>query len=497
METKRRKRTGLLLCLAVLLAMLVFYEKAHPLVILDADDWTYIAQSRVALPTARLWNPARILPEILMPYAVSLGVKLLSPLGYIPSITATNGLVLSLFITVYVYAFYRLLTDRVRLPAGRAALLSLLFLLLHFTIFRRENAQNTYLFWSKDVTCIYYYVIPALLNCSLVMFLARTDLHRRFWEKTELPAKSLLLLACYLAVFSNLFESGILACWCGLELLAALLRRRRQRLAWRQLWKEQSFSLGLLLLWLVSAWFESRGARAAASGSRAFGAALKESFGLALSAFGGIYALVLLLMAGALGGLLLALLLRRLSEEGKALSRSLLLPLLFLAVLLLLFEALLCAKVDPAYARRSDVLFGCFFVLLALAVLALALLLKRWERLLLVLPLLLLVLFSVTDTWGRTFLDCNDILAPAELCTALDQSVVDQVLAAQERGETRVTVKVLDLGGGDNWPQTLYMGNRVAVSLYKHGVTQRLMEIEIQPDKSVNARFHAFEDFSP
>lgn len=496
MKDRKKKLLGLGLCFTVLPAMLLFFEIAHPLVVLDADDWTYISQSRMALPSTGFWNPARILPEVLMPYASALGVMLFRPLGYIPSITAMNGLVLSLFITAYVYAFFRLLTDTLDLGPARAAGLALVFLLLHFTIFRTQAAQNQYLFWAKDLTCVYYYVIPALLNCSLVMTLARTGLHRRLWERGELASKSLLLLFAYLAVFSNLFESAILACWCALELLAALLRKPRRRPD-RAFWKEQSFSLALLLLWLLSVWFESRGGRGAASSARPYGEALGESFRQAGSFFGGVYLLVLLLCGAVFAALLAALLLRVFSREERSPLRGLLLPLLLMGLLILLFEILLCGKVDPAYARRSDVMFGPCFVLLALTILTLGLLLRRFEKLALLLPLLFLILFSATDTWSRTFLDSNDILAPAELCTALDETLVEQVLAAQDRGETSVTLHVPDYCGGDNWPHASYLGGRMAASLYKHGQTRELMEIRILPDRALNEQFGILVDPAP
>lgn len=493
MNVKREKWIGAGLCLAVFLSMLLFFEVAHPLVILDADDWTYISQSRIALPVTRFWNPARILPETLMPYASELGVLLFGRLGYIRAITAMNGLVLSLFVCFYIRAFFRLLTDVLELEPGRSALLALLFLLLHFSIFRTAPDQNRYLFWSKDVTCVYYYVIPALLNCGLVMTLARTGLHRRFWEKKELAQKSLLVLASYLAIFSNLFESAILAIWCGVELLLALVRERK-RLRSAAFWREQSFSLAVVLLWLISVWFEGSGGRGAVGGSLPFGMALGESFHTALSFLGGIYVLVLLLMGAALAALLLARLLRLLKAPERALCRTLLLPLVGLGALTLLFEILLCAKVAPAYAGRSDVMFGVCFVLLAFTVLAIALLLRRWERLLVLLPLLLLVLYSVTDTQSRTFADSNDILAPAKVCTALDQNILDQVLAAEAAGEEQVTVHVFVSGSDDNWPHSVYLGDRVAASLYKHGLTSRLMEIEILPDPQVNQSFHVLEE---
>ena len=489
MKIKREHWIAAALCAAVLLSMLLFFELAHPLVILDADDWTYISESRAALPSGRFWNPARVLPEILMPWSAGLGVMLFGGLGYIRAITLMNGLVLSLFITGYVLAFYRLLAARLALERGKAALLAALFLLLHFTLLRTQTAGNRHLFWAKDVCCVYYYVIPALLNCTLVMELARSGLHRRIWEAGELWRKSLLIAAAYLAVFSNLFESAILACWCALELLTALFRLRREKTPPRQLLREQSFSLAVALLWLLSAWFESRGGRGAAAAALPLGQALGRSAAAALDFFRSFYALALLPI---LGSLLFAAILRpwRKAAERKGLLRELLLPLLAMGLLLALFQVLLCARVEPSYAGRSDVQFGACFVLLALAGLCLGLLLLRLEKLTLLLPLLLLVLFSVTSTRLRTFSESNDILAPASLCTAMDQDLVDQVLEAQARGERSLTLHVAVWEAEDNWPQSRYMGGRLAASLYKHGVTEELMEIEILPDPEVNERFH-------
>lgn len=494
MNRKKEKWIGAGLCLTVFLSMLLFFEIAHPLVILDADDWTYISQSRIALPVSRFWNPARILPEILMPYASGLGLLLFGGLGYIRAITVMNGLVLSMFITGYVWAFYRLLTDNLRLAAGRSGLLALLFLLLHFSLFRSGPEQNIYLFWAKDVTCVYYYVIPALLNCTLVMILSRTGQHRRFWEKRELACKSILLLTVYLAIYSNLFESAVLAIWCGVDLLWALLGREKGKLRSGSFWREQSFSLAVVLLWLLSIWFEGRGERGNAGGAGPFSAAIGESFRTALSFWGGAYRLALLLILAAAAALLLSLIFRLLGEEARTACIRLLLPLLTMGMVTLLFEILLCAKVDPSYGKRSDVMFGVCFAMLALAVLAMGLLLKRWERLLLLLPLLLLILYSATDTRLKTFADSNDILAPADVCMALDQNILDQVLEAEARGENCVTIHVFVSGAGDNWPHSVYLGDRVAASLYKHGQTGRLMEIRVLPDLQVNEAFHVLEE---
>lgn len=101
MASKRERRLTLGFLAAVFVFMFVFFYNIHPLVILDADDWTYVSYSRMALPSARYWNPSRILPELLMSGCSNFAVFALLPLmhDYIRALSLVYALVLSLFIT--------------------------------------------------------------------------------------------------------------------------------------------------------------------------------------------------------------------------------------------------------------------------------------------------------------------------------------------------------------------------------------------------------------
>ena len=482
---KRDRQCRIILFILVMLSMLLFFERAHPLVILDADDWTYISASRAALPSLRFWNPARILPETLMPCAASLGVLLFAPLGYIPSITVMNGIVLSLFITWYVLAFDRLLAEKLKLRREYAALLSILFLLLHFLIFRTEPRDNDYLFRARDVTCIYYYTIPGLLNCGLVMRLMRTGENRRFLDEGAPVKHGLLAAAVYLAVFSNLFESVILAVYCGVDFLRGCFgSERRDR---RAFWRSQAFNLALLLLWAVSVFMEGGGERGANANTLPFfqsAAFCLWSFLLQFRAMNRLFLLTALAAAGA--SVFVAVSERR---KGGA-FREIAFCLAAIVLLCACFEVLLCAKVRIDYITRSDALFVVYSALLAFVTAALAALIQKKERLVIGLPLALIVLFSVTNTGLRTFMESNDLYAPAQFCTALNNAIIEQVTAADKAGEEEVTVSVFDSGSEDNWPHALYIGPRIAASLYKHGVTRSLMTIRIVRDRSVNESLH-------
>ena len=490
MADKKAIRIRAALVVLVFAAMLLFFERAHPLVILDADDWTYIAASRAAVPSLRFWNPARILPEILMPWASSLAVLLFRPLGFIPSLTVMNGLVLSLFITWYVFCFHRLLTEKLALREEAAALLSVLFLLLHFLIFRVEVQNNDYLFRARDVTCVYYYTIPGLLNSGLVMRLMTAGEHRAALEKENALRTGFLALAAYLAVFSNLFESVILAAYCGLDFLFALIRDRKTDR--RAFLRAQAFNLAVLLLWALSVFMEGGGERAESANTLPF----FYSAGLCLRALilqATVMNRVFLLLAALSLAVGVYLAVTERKEKDGAFS-PLFLRFVLLTVLCAVFEILLCAKVQITYIGRCDALFVVYAAFLALLTLSLGALVRKKERLIAALPLLLVLVFSLTSTGLRTFMESNDLYAPARVCTALGNDLVDQIVEADRAGETEVAVFVVDSGSEDNWPQTLYMGPRVAASLFKHGLTEKLMTVRIVPDRAVNERLHVMCD---
>ena len=493
MAAKKEKWIRAALVILVFAAMLLFFERAHPLVILDADDWTYISASRAAVPSRRFWNPARIFPELLMPYASNLAVLLFRPLGFVSSITVMNGLVLSLFITWYVLSFHTLLVRKLELREDASALLSLLFLLFHFLIFRLETSNNDYLFRARDVTCVYYYIIPGLLNCGLVMRLTATGEHRRFPDKDRPFRSGLLAVAAYLAIFSNLFGSVFLAAYCGLDFLYACFRRKKEDR--RLFFRSQAFNLGVLLLWILSAFMEGGGERAESANTMPFLFSARlclRSFLMQGRAMNHVF--LLLTAAGLASGVFLAV---RARKEERVGFPSLFLRCFLLFVLCAAFEILLCAKVRITYMMRSDALFVVYSAFLTLLTLSLAELVRKKEILIAGLPLLLIVVFSVTDTGMRTFMESNDLYAPAWVCTALDNDIIDQVLEAERAGKEEVTVCVIDSGSEDNWPQALYMGPRIAASLYEHGLTEKLMTIRLVRDMAVNERLHVMTGDAP
>lgn len=93
---KKRKLTGfeLVWYLGVFGFLLVWFTQIHPLVVYDADDWTYLAYVRSATPIWGDWNPAEVFPETVMPFFSTVAVYTLMPLlgDYILAQTVMHAL---------------------------------------------------------------------------------------------------------------------------------------------------------------------------------------------------------------------------------------------------------------------------------------------------------------------------------------------------------------------------------------------------------------------
>lgn len=444
LSLKRVPAAQVLLALGVLGFMMIFFSSVHPLVLHDGDDWAYSCYTRGGLPIWGYWNPARILPEILSPVCASAAAYLLMPLtgDFNAAYTLMAAFVVSVSITVYAMMLMLMLKRVMSCETGTAAMLAALFVILHFLIFRSERQGNDHLFYSWNVNTYFFYTIPNLLNGALVLLWAGREGRQR-QAHSEL-ANGFLLLAVYLAVFSNLFSSQMLAVFAFVSMVMALLRNRREgRAACLRALREQGWSALVLVLWLVAVVFELSGSRAE---SLSGGAGLMQRFADTLRGLlarfrtlnGKFVGVSVLSVALAL----LVLAFTRAKDERDRRFGALLACFLTCTVLSGILTVLLCTASSPDYIRRSDVLFvGAFFGIVCV-ILSLGYLAVRIPRAAWVLPLLGLVLIFETDTRVRTFKEPNIDQYTAQQCAAINDAVMEQILQADAAGVTELEVEV-------------------------------------------------------
>lgn len=115
--------------LLAFLFFLLFFYKIHPLVLLDTDDWTYSYMARRAVPQWGAWNPARVLPEVLMPLVTLISKSSLDVFmqNHFAAISLGYAITLSAFIATMVCFLYRLLEK-----SNSRLVLLLYFLICHF-----------------------------------------------------------------------------------------------------------------------------------------------------------------------------------------------------------------------------------------------------------------------------------------------------------------------------------------------------------------------------
>lgn len=268
---KKTRIFGVIYFFTIFAIMFLFFTKIHPIILFDVDDWKYISIKRHPIPLWGDWNPTRVFPEVFMPLCGDIAAFILYPLtgNYIGSFTLVNGAAVSLFIVLYLYMFFQLLHEKLKTPAYHTFVLTTIFLLLHFLVFISRQRENEYLFLSPDATCYYYYLIPALLNCSLVMYLMRNDVLENGWEKItsysvshHIVRNGILLLGFYMALFSNLYESAILAAFIGTQLLFELVTLKKSGWNLKAYIKKNILRVIFIGAWLVEQLFEVNGGRA-------------------------------------------------------------------------------------------------------------------------------------------------------------------------------------------------------------------------------------------
>lgn len=470
---------------------LLYYIVIHPLIPYNSDDWMFMSANRIALPSIHAWNPSRVFPEFLMPLVSELASFLIYPLchDYFLSQTILHSFVISIFLTSYVGMFYHLLYKRFSVEKKLAMMLSLLFLLLHYLIFRTQDTANVHLFYSNDLTCHYFYLIPNVVNAMLVMSLLKKDwLHGNDFNFVK---KGMLLLVVYLAICSNLFCSDILVIFLGTQILTTMPFGKKKAKKYISFVKQNIWFFGIIGFWLFVNLMELMGPRAAYLAKEAqtvgFTSQLVTSIHSILAVKYNVFFVLLALFA-------LAVSVYALKKEKRLPLFTI--QLLLSSVITVIYVVLVSAKSVPSYSSRPDILFAVFFPIIVLAVLGIVKITLYWEKSIIVLPVLLLILFSQVNRSLPTFADLRintDVPFNYTLNTLqrVNYDILKQVVEADKKnGVDNVSIIVPHVeNDGENWPYLLIYNNysnSLIQTLYKHGIIEKKLKGEMKVGKDLS-----------
>lgn len=490
MSARKRLSPEILWLLLAFIFFFVWYTQIHPISLFDGDDWRYVSDSRSAVPIWGAWNPSRIFPEIFMPLCSGAAAYVVYPLlgNYLQAMTLTHGFVIAGFLTLYAWSFLRMMKRLFQISDATAVFSCAFFLIGHFLIFRSELTDNTYMLFCYDLTCYYYYLVPSAVNASLVMWMMGNPGFPEFLKSRSFARKGLLFFLLYLAIFSNLPSSAILAVYAGSVVLLRFFRYWKA--GWKALLRENGFYLVILGIWLVSAVFELSGGRAAAAGnSLGIFARLKETvYYLLMLRFSVKKTFLAVCALIAAAAIVLLARSRRQATIDKAFLTALILCLIAIAASGI-YTVVLCAAVDYSYIWRSDYLFGMFFFSMLFVSLSFGYLLKKQPRFLYAVPILLCFLTSECTSVYSTYLESNANNLDPAICDEITQDMIDAVLRAEEAGLDEAVLEVPVFDTPDNWPIPTYTGELLVNSLCEHNLLHRRIQVSIVPTAERNLEY--------
>lgn len=485
MKEKFKNKGIFYLCIFIIL--MIFYNIAHPLIIYNTDDWYNIGYMRRALPIWGYFNPIKVFPETLMPFAGYIGAYIIYPIlgDYIRSLAIACGLILCLFILLYVVAFDQFIIKKFHLSNYVSSFVTAIFVIFHFLFFKTNTHNNEYLLSSIDITCFFNYTIPALLNGALVLYLLGNDINKEFNNKNSVYKTGVLCLAFYLALCSNLFENAILAVWVGIDLLISLIGKGLKKFKVKKWVFENKVSILLLVGWCLTLVFELSGQRAQdLSGGKAMnlGGAIQSFMKLVLQTNK-----LFVLISGMIVLVFLWLLVK--NKEIEIMKEWI--KIVAACILMCVYILLLSAKVSAGYAGRSDVFLSIGFYVLLCVCFSLAYIMKKIPQISIFIPMIVFVLFMQVINGSKAFKDANGYQLSWEQCKEVDDYILSEIIEADKNGKESMKLSV-PKGSEDtsNWPHATYMGSLISDTLYRHGVIRNPIDIEIIPDERINEKYN-------
>lgn len=472
--------------IAIFLFFIYFFVKKYPIILFDSDDWELSAIDRIGLPLWGAWNPIKILPESLFSVANLLASFFILPFtnDFLSATTITYAIIVSSFILMYSYYFIKVLKNKFEMPTFNVILVTIVFLLCHFWIYKSNFAGNTYMFYSLNATCYFHYIIPALLNSTLVLYYI--DNYNVKTKKQNVIKDSILFLILYLAIFSNVFHSIILATFIASLLFVELIKAAKNNTKTVEFIKNNLSKIFFLIVWGISQIFEINGGRAnSLSSNISFVARFKltlKHFKYMITSLNDnfvIFAIVVIILT-------LILLIK--NRKKKDNNMSLIGNIIFSGFFTTLYIILVCTCCGYGYVRRTDTIFGIVFYLFLLIFFDISYILKRIPRAIIVVPLIIFVIYTQTDNFGRTFKPSNMAGLEPEVCIEIDNYIIDQIIAADKENKYEVDLHIPNFYSEYNWPIATYSAGYVN-TLYKNGIIKNIITINYVIDDNVNKMF--------
>ncbi|WP_076459670.1 hypothetical protein [Limosilactobacillus caccae] len=495
-----KKHAKLGIQVLLFLGILLFLTRFAPLLPFDGDDWRYIGGFRQPIPLWGAWNPTRILPEVLMPLGGSIAAFIVYPISkdYVGSLAFTESLIEAIFIFAMLYYFYKVLIKRFLLSEKLAVACEIICFLSFFLLFKKFNQSSYTGFWAADLACVFYYIVPGLLNILIVLYMLQFKFFNTDFNRFNNLRKGIFIFLLYFAIFSNTQLNIIIATFSFAKLVQIIYRKVKGYEG--NLLKDSWLYLLILIFWILTVIFDLNGQRAQDVSSSNKGTFL-HNLGMTVKQFiyfikqQNTFILILSLLI-----IMVTLIMIAVVNNNLKLSRDFLKVIscmIFCSLTSLMYLLLAYTKAGSSYAGRPDSMWAVttFFILALNFSIAYCVMTIKWIKPFLPLGIIIGAVFSF-NTNERPIYAANTMHDPVTI-KRIDNYIINQIVAADSQGKARVIVKVPleDKNASSkvttsNWPHPYNMAVWMQNTLYSHRIIRTRIHVIFKPDSKVNEEFY-------
>lgn len=502
-----KKKHVLIANLLLFIFIYIYFTQVSPLFPFDGDDWRYIGGIRPPFPMWGVWNPTRVLPETLMGVGGYIAAFVFYPIShnYVNSLMYVEAFIFSVFIEAFLISYYKLLTKRFKISKSLSIISELLFFISFFLLFKHMNQPSYSGFWTVDLACEFFYLIPGILNAAVVMYMEQSPNFFDHFMKLSNFIKGLFILILYFTLFSNTQLTIIIAAYSSFKIIQALVD-----IKWKvniQYFKTISIYLVILVVWLGTILFDLNGQRSKdvqAMHSSSFSTSFLETVKqvkqfLSIQNTKFLY----LFIATIIFAFVYWLCVKSIKHQSSIFIGTIING-IFCSICSMLYLILAYSKAGSQYAVRPDAMWAVIFFFLFTVNICFIYLVINIDIVKPILPLMVVILSLVAFNFNYHQVPATN--APYDAITAsnVDNYIISQVKKADEKGKDEAIVKVpLDSKDANpklstsNWPHSYDMAIWLQNTLYSHGIIRSRMHIVFKPDRAVTNRFYESKNQQP
>lgn len=493
-----KKRSIAILQVAIFVFFLIYFTQISPLLPFNGDDFFFNGSMRVPFPLWGVWNPTRVFPEVFSPICGYVAAFCVYPFthDYVGAVGLVRAIVVSVFITLFFYLFYKLLKNRFGYSNKVAVAAEIFFLLSFFLLFKHLNQSSYTGFWDADFDSTLFYLVPGLMNASVILWMARyKDLHAQLNSMTILQ-QGLFLLVLYFVLFSNTQFTIILATYVFFKMATETIKNFKAEKSVVVILQKIWIYISILVVWLLTIMFDVNGGRSGSlTQNQSFLVVFKETLGQ-FKIFVSQQNLMFISLGSVLIVVAIFLCITKRDRQAKTLSFAIFNG-IFCLILTTVYLLLAYTKAGSYYAGREDAVWPITFFFLYCVSISAAYVISRSRIIKRLTPLLLVLLSLLAFNFNYQPIPSTTGTYDAKTVKAVDNYIIKQIVKADRAGKSKVIVKVpvndknhSPKVGTSNWPHSYDMAGELQNALYAHHIIRTRMKIVFKPDYSVNKKFY-------